>query len=161
MASGTVQVLNTKTYSKYFSKLEGSSKARYEEKLRMLGNLEDPYLKTTSKLAKIDWREWPNVQYPDIYNYLITTPSPCTKDQLKAYKSMDGYNFAINGWVDKVQVVRIPQREHSGPAVLVRARVRHSQRLSAAPLQPWVAAEDTGVVICAHCTCMAGLGEAC
>ena len=45
--------------------------------------------------------------------------------------------------------------------VLVCARVRHSQRITATPLKPWVAVEQSGVVVCAHCDCMAGLGEAC
>ena len=49
----------------------------------------------------------------------------------------------------------------SEPTVLIRDRVRHSQRLSTAPLRPWVAVEDTELVICAHCNCMAGLGEVC
>ena len=26
---------------------------------------------------------------------------------------------------------------------------------------PWIGAEKNGIVICAHCDCMAGLGEAC
>ena len=43
----------------------------------------------------------------------------------------------------------------------VRAHGRHSQRLSATPLRPWVAVEKIGSVLCAHCNCMAGLGEAC
>ena len=29
------------------------------------------------------------------------------------------------------------------------------------PLQPWIAVESNDSVICAHCTCKAGLGEAC
>ena len=29
------------------------------------------------------------------------------------------------------------------------------------PLQPWIAVENEGLVICAHCNCMAGLREAC
>ena len=33
--------------------------------------------------------------------------------------------------------------------------------MSEKPLQPWVAAERTGRILAAHCTCMAGLGEAC
>ena len=41
------------------------------------------------------------------------------------------------------------------------ARVRHSQRISTTPVKQWVAAEKGGTIICAHCTCMAGLGEAC
>ena len=72
---------------------------------------------------------------------------------------MDGYNFATNGWVDKLQVIPIFSALKN--QFLVRARVRHSQRLSATPLKPWVAVEDLGTVICAHCNCMAGLGEAC
>ena len=44
---------------------------------------------------------------------------------------------------------------------MLSACVRHSQRLSASPLKAWIAAEMLGTILCAHCTCMAGLGEAC
>ena len=36
----------------------------------------------------------------------------------------------------------------------------HSQ-YHKATIRPWVAAEQSGTIICAHCTCMAGLGETC
>ena len=40
--------------------------------------------------------------------------------------------------------------------------VRHSQSLSEAPLSSWIIIiEEDGEVYCAHCTCMAGLGETC
>ena len=29
------------------------------------------------------------------------------------------------------------------------------------PARPWVAMKQNGVIICAHCNCMAGAGEAC
>ena len=48
-----------------------------------------------------------------------------------------------------------------GNKVILTAAVRHSQSLSATPLRPWIAAEKSGTILCAHCTCMAGLGEAC
>ena len=44
---------------------------------------------------------------------------------------------------------------------MITARVKHSQKLSAAPVKPWVAVEQQGMAVCAHCTCMAGLGVAC
>ncbi|SMN01988.1 hypothetical protein SPONN_289 [uncultured Candidatus Thioglobus sp.] len=40
-------------------------------------------------------------------------------------------------------------------------QVRHSQRCNEPPLMCWVITEKTGEVCCAHCTCMAGLGETC
>ena len=40
-------------------------------------------------------------------------------------------------------------------------QVNHSQRLSEKPLTPWVIAEPSGKILCAHCDCMAGLGECC
>lgn len=40
-------------------------------------------------------------------------------------------------------------------------QVNHSQRLNEKQLQPWVAVCDDGTIKSAHCTCMAGLGEAC
>ena len=40
-------------------------------------------------------------------------------------------------------------------------QVRHSQRCNDTPLRCWVLCECTGEIICAHCNCMAGLGEVC
>ena len=33
--------------------------------------------------------------------------------------------------------------------------------MSSTLLNPWVIVKNSGTVICGHCTCMAGLGEAC
>ena len=37
----------------------------------------------------------------------------------------------------------------------------HSQKLSDKPPQPWIISQEDGIVLSAHCTCTAGLGEAC
>lgn len=37
----------------------------------------------------------------------------------------------------------------------------HSQKLSEQFLKPWIVTKSDGSIICAHCNCMAGLGETC
>ena len=84
-------------YSDYFAGLEGPAKSRYQEKLTVCGF--DPYA-----LRKSDFSEnielLPNVQYPDIVNYLVLQTSWATQTQMKAYKSMDAHNFFVPGWVN-------------------------------------------------------------
>ena len=84
-------------YSDYFADLEGPAKSRYQEKITVCGF--DPYA-----LRKSDFSEnielLPNVQYPDIVNYLVLQTSWATQTQMKAYKSMDAYNFFVSGWVN-------------------------------------------------------------
>ena len=58
-----------------------------------------------SSSNELRWKDLPDVTYHDIYNYLINTPSFCTCEQLKAYKSTDGYNFFHSGCVSNLTVI--------------------------------------------------------
>ena len=159
MAEGASQ--RPDRFSYYYLTLDKIPQARYREKLAMLGDIEDPYFTLDTRCSSdqgIEWQNWPNVLYPDIYNYFIETPSEYTKQELKAYKSLDGYKYFVDGWVSDILVLPLSSRPN---VCLTSCKVKHSQRLSAAPLQPWVAVEKDGLVVCAHCNCMAGLGEAC
>jgi len=63
-----------------------------------------------------------------IYNYLILTPSFYIHEQLKAYKSLDGYNSFADDWVSDVQVTKAagaPRHDIH----LFTALLRHSQSL--------------------------------
>ena len=62
-------------------------------------------------------------------------------------------------WLGRQYVCACSCRDNS--KMILTASVRHSQSVTATPLKPWVAAEKCGNIVCAHCTCMAGLGEAC
>ena len=44
---------------------------------------------------------------------------------------------------------------------LILTQVMHSMRLNEKFLQPWVVISQSGVVVSAHCDCMAGLAETC
>ena len=139
--------------------MELEAKTRYEAKIIVFGSLGDPYCVQKKSLTSVEWQNWPSVEYPDVYNYLITTPSLYTKDKLKAYKSLEAYKYFVSGWVSNVTVHVVPSGARAD--YLVMARVKHSQKLSAPSLNPWIALDKSGTVICAHCTCMAGLGEVC
>ena len=73
----------------------------------MLGRV-DPYChleSSTNSSSSVEWYEWPEAMYADIFNFLINTTSFCTHKQLKAFKSLDGYNFVVNGWVTNIDVI--------------------------------------------------------
>ena len=57
----------------------------------------------------VEWFDWPDVAYGDIYSYLILIPSCCTHEKFKAYKSLDGYNSFANGWVSDVHVSKVKE----------------------------------------------------
>jgi len=60
-------------YSDYYHELESSMKARYLEKLDSIGqNVSDPY----SFESGTGTTDMPEIEYPDIYNFLVNTPSP-------------------------------------------------------------------------------------
>ena len=49
----------------------------------------------------------PAITYNEILNYLIDTRSAYTRDELKAYKSLDAYNQCVCGWVKDVQSLEV------------------------------------------------------
>ena len=101
--------------SDYLKTLTGESKERYVEKLTTLGftniELNDPYLnvKSVQKGANQssaegsiwidDITKWPIVEFGSVYVYLSDTPGPFTRDNMRAYKSLEAYNFFVSGWV--------------------------------------------------------------
>ncbi|KAL1276487.1 hypothetical protein QQF64_036110 [Cirrhinus molitorella] len=100
---------------------------------------------------------FPDLQYPDIYNYLINFPSSYSGDSLKAYKSLEGYKWTQSNFVVNIQLWSLPTKT----CFVVIGRVKHSQKLNDPPLKPWVVVRNDGVVLGAHCNCTAGLGECC
>ena len=88
-------------------------------------------------------------------NYLLYTTSFVTKEEVKNYKSLESYRYLLAGWVQQTN-----WKVYSD-VVLIRGKVKHSFRVSQPPLQPWVIVQNSGTVVCGHCTCMADLAETC
>ena len=92
--------------SDFFKQLDATDKKRYKEKLSKLGLHIDPYLMNADQWST-SRNVWPSVEFPDICIYLLNSPSPYTKEALKAYKSSEGYAYLVAGFVEQVLVTKI------------------------------------------------------
>ena len=94
-------------FSKYYDELDCQAQKRYREKLDVACLPIDPYVSKifVSVMSGSTQELWSHIEYPDIFNYLIYATSSYTREQLKAYKSMNGYSFFVQGWVGKVEIL--------------------------------------------------------
>ena len=82
--------------STYFNSLSLVDRQVYAAKLTLKNgvSLPDPF-----SLSPCQWvndpTKWPALQWPDIHECLIETPNVYTREKLKAYKSLDAYNFVL------------------------------------------------------------------
>ena len=85
--------------SDFVKSLTEEDRGEYFSKLKLQNGtvLPDPYL------MKEGWNDdihrLPSLTWRDVSTYLIDTPSPYTKESLKAYKSLDAFNFFLCGHV--------------------------------------------------------------
>ena len=87
---------------KYRDSLGVLDKKNYDEKLKYTAGI-DPY-SVSSDFYSESMEKWPEVEFPDIVNYLIFTTSQYTNEQLKAYKSLESYQYFVAGWVQSIHV---------------------------------------------------------
>ena len=141
--------------SVFYKSLSGDRKKDYEDKLRVV-NITDPYAMRKSTFDVVPER-WPKVTFADIYFYLVNSTSIYTHSQIKAYKSLDAYQFVVTG-----QTYDVVCREIRLDLYLFLGKVRHSQSMfSKTSNKVWLTVHEDGAVVNAHCTCMAGQGSVC
>ena len=81
--------------SSYFHLLDYSTQKHYLMKLKVNGHdLKHPY-DVPDKLWLDDPSKWPEIQFGGIYTYLIEIPGIFTKENLRAYKSLEACNYFI------------------------------------------------------------------
>ena len=95
-------------YSK--DSLDAEAKVRYEKKLQLIGLGTCPY-KLSSEAWIDDVTLWPPVEFPEIVLYLLQTPGKYTQEKLKAYKSLEAYNYFLSNWVGTCYYHKITDSE--------------------------------------------------
>ncbi|XP_076137714.1 uncharacterized protein LOC143121217 [Alosa pseudoharengus] len=154
MTSASAEAFKPSEYTSHFN---SNDIELYIKKLNRL-NITDPYNAPGVLFTSISAeKDVPDLQYPDIYNYLINFPSSFSGDSLKAYKSLEGYKWTQSGFVTNIQLWNLQAKT----CFIITGRVNHSQRLNDPQLKPWMVVRNNGVVLGAHCNCTAGLGESC
>lgn len=79
--------------------------SRYLNKLALCDGI-DPYCMKKGEFST-DFIDLPNLQFPDISNDLVVQPLFYSKNQMKASKSLETYNFFISGWVNELGVKQL------------------------------------------------------
>ena len=84
----------------YANTLPAAEKRRYLLKLEVLYNSKDPDIAIDPyQIDNGKWKDditlWPPVEFGEIYTYLIDTPGPFTREKMKAYKSLEAFNYYI------------------------------------------------------------------
>ena len=85
----------------------------------------------------------PNITWLDITSYLIKTPSIFSKESLRAYKSLEAYDYFVCGHVQDCFYHPISEDDIF---CFIKTQVLPSQRR-----------KQDGWVLSVSCTCMAGL----
>ena len=137
--------------SEYCVKLNDSVKRRYLENIADVGV--DP---VTIPDQQFDTECLPPIEVMDLLSYLVLETSFYTKEQFKAYKSLEAYNFVVSEFLTSIQGCIVAGKH------IVTGKGRHSQRMNDTLISVWVVAEKDGTVRSAHCLgCKAGLSESC
>ena len=88
--------------SSYYNELQKEDKAKYKRKLTLTNGKLLPDLYGIAENWKSDVKLMPDVSWGDMYNYLVNSPSEYTHDNLKAYKSLEAFNFFVCNHVQDI-----------------------------------------------------------
>ncbi|KAG0430388.1 hypothetical protein HPB47_022741 [Ixodes persulcatus] len=82
-------------------------------------------------------KKWPEIRSPQIVYYLLKTKA-CDLEEVKAYKSLDSYNYVRSGWVGALLV-----HEIDPCTLLLKGTVQSSQSVNR-PNDAWICAKKDG-----------------
>nr|XP_047129777.1 uncharacterized protein LOC124809815 [Hydra vulgaris] len=147
--------------SEYFKSLKLEEAIDYTKKLTLKNGevLSDPFIIEPKEWSN-DLNHLPNITWQDVTQYLIDTPSIYTKESIRAYKSLEAFDYFTCGHVQECFYNKISNRSKF---CFIKSKVLPSQRQNNKNMyNVWTCLEkELGWVLTANCSCMAGLGSAC
>ncbi|XP_021180565.2 bromodomain adjacent to zinc finger domain protein 2B isoform X2 [Fundulus heteroclitus] len=138
---------------KHASALSAKGGVAYFKKLTLTNGkrLRDPRKIT---VWKDDVKTWPNIQWSDIYTYLVEKTRMYTREELRAYKSLDAYDYMIGGHLKKVTY-----HDLDSEFCVLKSE---SKQQKTTTYNAWVIINKAdNYILSADCTCMVGHGYCC
>ncbi len=82
----------------YSSSLSPNLLKIYSKKLNDF-HISDPYELSFSELME-NFDDWPMIERSDIMDYLVHGTHTYTREQMKAFRSLEAHNYYTSGWVN-------------------------------------------------------------
>lgn len=95
-------------FSAYFHTLQGDVKCRYLEKIKDIHDC-DPYAINERELNS-NLKELVSIEMIDLHSYLLFTHSFYSKQELKAFKSLQAFKFFNAGFIQKIKLKKIDDK---------------------------------------------------
>ena len=112
-------IFQTVSSHEYLDHLSKEENTRYMFKLHVLGTC-DPYTAPAAVFQPLKTaKSLPDLQFGDVYIYLVENPSPYTAARMRAYKSTDCYKYFQSGWVNNAAVWEVKDKKF----FIVKAKV--------------------------------------
>ena len=93
------------------------------------------YVLNQNQIKCLD-QQWPDVEWPEIYEYLINSPGVYTRESMKSRKSLEAHNQFTSGWVRDVLHYPVPPHKD---IFVFKADIMPTQRINDVCHTPWVA----------------------
>lgn len=104
----------------------------------------------------VDNLKWPAVNTGNIFQYILDNKAFDSK-YIGQYKAQKAYSYFKSGFVGKIECHDEPQMQR----ILIRAKVLPSQKVNDPHRKVWVLLKKSGKIMCAYCSCTAGLCRCC
>ena len=148
----TNQLSITEMASYNYELLRLEDRNRYTDKLNACGISTCPYQIPADYWIN-DPMQWPQLEWPEVFDYLLNTPGVYTRESMKNRKSLEAHNQFTSEWVRTVFLYQ----EKGALVSILKAEVTPSQRLNEDTHTAWAAlSRKDESVVAAHCSCMAG-----
>ena len=96
--------------SSYFNELQKEDQAKYKSKLTLTNGQSLPDLYGIVENMKSNVKLMPGVSWGNMYIYHVNSPNEYTYDNVKAYKSLEAFNFFMCNHVQDIYYNEIAKK---------------------------------------------------